>query len=329
MPPRQKTFLESMPTAALITLALVLLLTAGCDPEQAPEGGPSELCPDGHARGPATLRLQRIAPFTPSPEGVAVCPGGDIFVTVDGPDEIRRVPLDGSPSSLVAKLPGVQPAGLTCDERGRLFVAGFSNRDGTPSPPMLMVPKTGGDVVRLPAPEGGQGVFGLNGIVAVPGVGIIASDTGGGQLLLAQQRPGGSFVTQVIANDLLGANGLAYDPRTRRLHVVISFLPARVISFQLGANGSLSGRRTEFSAGLLTLLDGVAVDETGELYVADYLGGQILHGRDGEPLAKLSSPASFAFRGGSLLTTSYLLGNPRGEGGLYRLAVGRCGAYAD
>jgi SMP-30/Gluconolactonase/LRE-like region len=284
----------------------------------------SDCCPDGWPRGAASLALTRIAAFTPSPEGVAVCPDGEVFVSVDGPDEIRRVPLDAGAPQLYASLAGIQPAGITCDERGRLFVAGFARRNGSPAPPILMVAGPGAAAVQLPPPAGGPEVVALNGITAVPGAGVFASDTAG-VLIRARERTDGSFETSVAAEDLLGANGLTFDPASRKLYVVISFLPPGVVSFQVAADGTLSGRKQETSGDLLTLYDGVAVDAAGELYVADYLGGAVLRVRDERPLAQLSNPASFAFRGGSLLVTSYHLNDPRTEGGLYALQLGVCG----
>ena len=92
-------------------------------------GDPVELCTDGAPRGEASLELSRVAALTPSPEGVAVCPNGEVFVTVDGLDELWRIPLDGAPPEPYASIAGVQPASIACDSRGRLFVAGYSRRE--------------------------------------------------------------------------------------------------------------------------------------------------------------------------------------------------------
>jgi sugar lactone lactonase YvrE len=286
----------------------------------------ADLCPDGFARGDASLALTRVAPFAPSPEGVTVCPSGDVFVTVDGPDEIRRVPLDGGAPELYASLSGIQPAGIDCDERGRLFVAGFSRRDGGENPPILLVTAKGAAAVPLPAPDK-TAVGGLNGIAVVTGVGVFASDTANGNLLRARELPDGGFETTIVASDLLGANGLMYDAKTRKLYLVVSFLPARVLSFVVGSDGALGDPKEEVSGSLLTFFDGVAVDAVGTLYIADYAsGGAVLRGGDQVALASLSDPASLAFRGGTLFVTSYHLGSPETEGGLYALQVGVCGA---
>jgi hypothetical protein len=284
-----------------------------------------ELCPDGFARGDASLALTRVAPFAPSPEGVTVCANGEVFVAVDGTDEIRRVPLDGGAPELYASLTGFQPAGMDCDERGRLFVASYSRRDGSPNPPILMVAAKGASAVSLPAP-GDAGVGALNGIEAVEGVGVFASDTTNGTLLRARELPDGGFETTVAAKDLSAANGLMYAASTRRLYLTANLLPPSVFSFAVGSDGALTDRREEATGSLLSpLYDGVAVDAAGTLYVADYLGGAVLRARDRVAIAKLSDPASFAFRGGTLLITSYHLGDAKAEGGLYALSLGVCG----
>jgi sugar lactone lactonase YvrE len=290
----------------------------------APTSPGDELCPDGFQRGDASLALTRIAAFTPSPEGVTVCPGGEVFVTVDGPDEIRRVPFDGGAPQLYASLAGIQPAGIDCDERGRLFVAGFSRRDGSPDPPILMVTGQGAAPIALPLPRG-TSVNGLNGIVVVKGAGVFASDTGGGTVLRARELPDGGFETTVAAGDVLGANGLMYEPRARSLYLVTSFLPTRVLSFQVAPDGSLGTPKEEASGGLLGFYDGVAVDAAGTLYVAEYQAGTVRRTRDQKVVATLVDPASFAFRGGSLLVTSYHLNDTQSEGGLYALQLGVCG----
>jgi hypothetical protein len=247
-----------------------------------------------------------------------------VFVTVDGPDEVRRVPLDGGAPQLYASLPGIQPAGIDCDERGRLFVAGLSRRDGSPNPPMLMVTGQGAAPVALPLPSG-TSVNGFNGIAVVKGVGIFASDTGGGTVLRARELPDGGFETTVAASDVLGANGLMYEPRTRELYLVTSFLPTRVLSFQVAADGALSARKEEVSGGLFGLYDGVAIDAAGTLYIAEYETGVVRRTRDQAAVATLQHPASFAFRGGSLLVTSYHLNDTQSQGGLYALQLGVCG----
>lgn len=284
----------------------------------------SGLCPDGFPKGDASLTLTRIATFTPSPEGVTTCPNGDVFVTVDGPDEIQRVPLDGGTPQRYASLRGFQPAGIDCDERGRLFVAGFSRRDGSPNPPILMVEGPGATPVSLPLPPN-TSVNGLNGIAVVKGAGVFASDTGGGVLLRARELPDGGFETTVAANDVLGANGLMYAPRTRSLYLVTSFLPTRVLSFPVGADGTLGQPKEEAYGGLLRFYDGVAVDAAGTLYVADYQQRAVRRARDQSLVATLEHPASFAFRGGSLLVTSYHLNDVTAEGGLYAVQLGSCG----
>ena len=67
------------------------------------------------------------------------------------------------------------------------------------------------------------------------------------------------------------------------------------------------------------------------MYVADYLGGGVIRAKDGmrvTPAAGggLANPASFDFRGGTLLITDYHVMAPEQAGGLYALDLGICGA---
>jgi hypothetical protein len=75
-----------------------------------------------------------------------------------------------------------------------------------------------------------------------------------------------------------------------------------------------------------TFLDGIAVDENGGLYVANYTGGTILKLPDAVEVARTTNPASLAFRGTTLLFTDYRLTDPSAEGGLHAIDLGICGA---
>lgn|GEM_PF-5515169 len=70
--------------------------------------------------------------------------------------------------------------------------------------------------------------------------------------------------------------------------------------------------------------DGLAVDEAGTVYVADYSAGTLVRLSDDEIIATLPTPASLAFRGGTLFVTDYRLNQPDAEGGLYSIELGLC-----
>jgi sugar lactone lactonase YvrE len=284
-------------------------------------------CSDGFPRGTANSETRLVAHFTPSPEGVSVCPDGDLVVALDGNGELWRIPAAFGEPVRWGSVGDRQPAGVSCDERGRVFVAIYAVRgEGLPKLPTLaLVTSAGVEPVLLPAPAGAAALSGLNGVVAVRGVGVYASDTGSQRIVLWREDPSGVFSAKVVADDVPMPNGLAYAPRTRTLYVATS-LDQRVLSFAVAADGTL-GPEAEALRGpdLLGFFDGVAVDGMDQLYAASFLSGRVLRGPTAQPVATVPSPASLAFRGGTLFITDYKFGAPESEGGLYAVDLGVCG----
>jgi sugar lactone lactonase YvrE len=298
----------------------------GCN-ETGPGPKPcKDCCADGFARGSAHPQTRLVASFTPSPEGVTVCPDGDAYVMLDGSGEIWRVPFDGNGPERWASVGGRQAAGLACDEHGRLFAAAFAIRnDPSASVSVVLIEARDSRPRQLPPPSDGTTLNGLNGIVAIPGLGVYASDTLGGLVVRVRETAPDTFETTVLARDVDGANGLAYDSAHRKLYVVGSLVPG-VFAFDVATDGTLGTRTAVPIANALTFPDGVAVDETGTVYVAYYFSGSVVRASDGANVAELSNPASLAFRGGTLLITDYKLADPTAAGGLYALGLGVCGA---
>jgi len=290
----------------------------------AADGGVDELCLDGFARGKAGETSRKIASMTPSPEGVTVCPDGDVFVARDPSGEVWRVGLDGQ-QELWSALGDRRPAGITCDDRGRLFVATFATKSGqSASLGPVMVAARGASPLELPQPTAAKPISGLNGIVAVPGVGVYATDTSNNNIVLWRETADGVFMARVVATDVALANGLAYAPSTRALYVNASG-SWQLLQFTIGTEGALSGRR-DVPVPFMFFMDGVAVDEKGDLYVADWLGGSVTRVSTRRSVLRVANPASLAFRGGSLLVTDYKLGDDRAQGALYAIDLGVCGA---
>ena len=293
------------------------------DAGSAAEGG-SELCPDGFPRGEPALRPRKIASMTPSPEGVTVCPNGDVFVARDPSGEVWRVGLDGQ-QALWASLGDRRPAGISCDERGRLFVATFTTKSGRQaSLGPVMISGQGSPALELPQPTAAEPLSGLNGIVAVPGIGVYASDTSNNNIVLWRESPDGTFSARVVASDIALANGLAYAPSTRALYVNASG-SWQLLQYTVGEDGALSGRR-DLPVPFMLFMDGVAVDEKGDLYVADWLGGSVMRVSTRRSVLRIANPASLAFRGGTLFVTDYKLGDAQAEGALHAIDLGVCGA---
>jgi sugar lactone lactonase YvrE len=238
---------------------------------------------------------------------------------------VWHVQLDGQ-QELWATLGDRRPAGITCDDRGRLFVATFSTKSGAQaSLGPVLITEQGAAPIELPQPTAAKPISGLNGIVAVPGVGVYASDTSNGTIVLWQETAEGVFAASVVASDVAFANGLAYAPSTRALYVNASG-SWQLLQFTVGADGALGDRR-DVPVPFMLFMDGVAVDEQGDLYVADWLGGYVVRLSTRRSVLRIANPASLAFRGGTLLATDYKLGDAEAEGGLYALDLGVCGAF--
>jgi sugar lactone lactonase YvrE len=244
----------------------------------------------------------------------------------DASAEIWRVPFDGSESERWASVGGRQAAGLACDEHGRLFVAVFAIRDElSASVSVVLVEGQGSPPRELPAPSDGTALNGLNGIAAIPELGVYATDTLGGFVLRIRETAPDTFETTIVARGVDGANGLAYDSLRRKLYVVGSLVPG-VFAFDVAGDGSLGTRTTVPIANAMEFPDGVAVDEKSNVYVSYYFSGTVIRVGDGVSIAQVANPASLAFRGGTLLITDYKLADPTAPGGLYAADLGVCGA---
>ncbi len=304
---------------------------ADSDADRDAERDPS-LCPDGFPRGAGSSGLSEVASLSPSPEGVTVCPDGDAYVSLAAAHQIWRVPGDGTEPTLHTTLGDRMPAGLTCDEAGRIFVADFGLDESSPAAACLRVDFGGHEGLVLPNTVGGEPLADPNGIIYLPGMGVYMSDSANGWIVrFVEEAPDTYSATLVASGPALrglvaGSNGLAFHADVGKLYVAISFPPS-VQSFVVARDGSLSAATEEWIPPLgsrLQPLDGVAVDETGELYVAKYFNHEVVRTSDHTTVAAFTNPASLAWRGGTLLITSYVMGVDA-IGGLHALDLGVCG----
>jgi sugar lactone lactonase YvrE len=311
---------------ALLLAGLCAGLAAGCG------GGGGGTCPDGFPRGSGKLTVTEVAAFTPAPEGVAVCPGGDVFLALTESGEIWRLPVDGADPVLHTTLGGRRPGGLACDAEGRLYVADFGG--GTELPACVRLDGATPTALVLPTDVGGTTIEHPNGVVVVPGAGVYLSDSGRGEIIRFVEESADVYSATLVASGadlaaagiLPGANGLAYDATSSTLWVAVT-AQSLVLGYDLLADGTLAAtprERYDDTAGV-SLPDGVAVDEEGTVWVANALGGEILRiaGGGGTVAANVASPASFAFRGGTLFVTSFALGATT-SGALSTVDVGAC-----
>lgn len=290
-----------------------------------------DCCADGFERGTASTKARLVAKLTNSPEGVTVCPNGDVFVALLGllADyvEIARVPLDGSEPEIWVRYTGRLFAGLSCDRKGRIFAAGL---DTTDSAYAVMVTAKGDPGTPLPIPSGDAQLVAGNGIVAIDrpeGLLLYVSDNVTNLIALWKERPDGQFDASIAATDVVGANGLSYDSKTNTL-LVGGSQENNVLSFEIAQDGSLGAPQVAWTRSELGYVDGITIDENGVVYVASWTTGEIVRTSDDRVLTTdVINPASLAFRGGTLLITDFKI-LAEVEGGLYAIDLGVCGALA-
>jgi sugar lactone lactonase YvrE len=297
------------------------------DDDAGPAAPPAcaDCCPDRQPRTVPGVNTQLLLPFRPSALDVAVCPSGDAFVTLDGPDEIWRVPVTGAPA-LYASVSGVQPAGIACDDRGRLYVATLALRTGSSyeRQGLLLIDAPGATPVLLPKP-GGVDLITPNSVAFVRGEGVFFTDSAAGLVVRTRELASGKFTSDVVAEDQYWIDGIAFDPRLSKLYISNS-LTLQVSSLILSEDGTLSAPKLEWSVDRGAWIEGLAVDETGSVYVASSQTGQVLRLPGQAVVTRLNSPSGLAFRGGALLVTDYLATQLSLDGGLYQVALGLCGA---
>ena len=80
-----------------------------------------------------------------------------------------------------------------------------------------------------------------NGVLAIPGLGVYATDSGAGWVVRLSESSGGELSAEIVARAIPIANGLAYDAAQRTLYVASS-LGMAVFSFSVAADGTLSNR---------------------------------------------------------------------------------------
>ncbi|NUO49079.1 MAG: hypothetical protein HOV80_09510 [Polyangiaceae bacterium] len=273
-------------------------------------------CPDGFPRGKKSdLRL--VEEFSPGLEGVAVCPNGDVFVSQPETGAIFRVPLDGAPAELWTTLAGHQPLGMDCASDGALYVADFGSEDAT----VFRVAAKNDPGTPLPNIAGDGGYKAMNGVAVVDGVGIYATDRSNtihGRIVLFAETSPNVFEASVARGGLPFPNDVTFNPSTGTLDLTLT-INSQVLSYPVADDGAL-GSQSVTSSGILVLdaLDGLAVAEDGDRYLAQYLRGKVRRSSDSHAVASMTEPKSLAFRGGTLFITA--------KKGLYAVDLAVCGA---
>jgi sugar lactone lactonase YvrE len=239
--------------------------------------------------------------------------------------EIARVPLDGSEPEIWVSYTGRLFGGLTCDRKNRIFAAGIDFNNPTY---VVMVTAKDDPGTPLPVPSGNTQLLMGNGIVAIDrpeGLLVYVSDNSTNLIGLWKELPDGQFEATIAATNVVGANGLAYDPKTNKLYAGGS-QANNVSSFEIAQDGSLGAPQVVWTRSEAGYVDGISIDENGVIYVASWTTGEVIRTSDEKVITtEIVNPTSFAFRGGTMLITDFkiLAGI---EGGLYTVDLGVCGA---
>jgi sugar lactone lactonase YvrE len=245
--------------------------------------------------------------------------------------------LDGGVPTRFATLPGRSLESIACDRDGRIFVADISAmfdllalREPRLPPAVLMLDAHGKQLAALTLPDAGVQLTGFNGLIELPGRGLYATDMLAGLIVRFREVDSGKFEASIVARQVAGANGLAYDHARSLLYLAQTGLfgaADQVAELDMRADGTLGSPRVMWTRSQLDGVDGLALDEHGSLYRANQLAGTVTRMPDETIVARVPNPASLAFRGGTLFITDFKMLGPLqngGQGGVYAVDLGVC-----
>ncbi|MFZ4735965.1 MAG: SMP-30/gluconolactonase/LRE family protein [Bradymonadia bacterium] len=280
-----------------------------------------ETCWDDLAPGTAVIFAEGFDAFA---EGISFGPNGGLYVSVPGENSVVRVMPDGThiPFAEVPDALGMAPL-----LDGRLVVAQIG---------ASIVPEDIDGGVWIVDAAGlttsiATGIASPNFVVVLPNGDLLVSDDFDTRIWRVTLEG----EVSVAIPDFPSPNGMALDPLKQRLYVVSTFSPnGDVAAYDLGPDALpvVESRRTLHQLGPGRTLDGLAVDQYDQLYVAANLRGQILRLKSdgtGMPIVvadDLITPASLAFgRAPDFDPCSLYVTELRGTR-LWRIAVGAEGA---
>jgi gluconolactonase len=277
-----------------VSLLFALTLAAcGESSMSAPAGTPTPAVVCASDPAPGTVRV--FAPNVGASEGIAFLNG---MLYIAGGDGIRVLSPAGT-ATMLARVPAT--VGMVA-WNGALYAA--SSSDGTAAS-TFCAPSNHGVVWKITA-DGQSSVFARgfispNFIVVTPWNTLLVSDDCPRNTTIYEVDAAGN--TTVWNTTVTSANGMAFDATFSSLFVATTFV-SRPPLYEIAVNA-------DYSAGAATAIhtydmgttpDGVAVDQTGNLYVALNLAGRIdkvaADGTDSPFATGLTTPASLAFGNG-------------------------------
>ncbi len=237
-------------------------------------------------------------------EGPIATPDGSFIFTEQTANVLTKIADNGTRTPYLENTNGAN--GVTFDSKGRLIAT-------QPDRAEIAVLAPGPRTV-LASEYNGQKLSRPNDLIADRKGGIYFTDPGAnppagqpaGPTAVYYIRPNGSLLR--IATDIARPNGIILSPDERVLYVA-NTLGDAVIAFDVAADGSVSNRRdfakldgvTPTPTGVRSGADGLAVDETGRLYVATQIGVQVFTPQGRHlgtiPVGITGGPQNIAFAG--------------------------------
>jgi gluconolactonase len=282
-----------------------VLINAQQQPAAAPPAPPTEtIAPDipGVVRG--GTKVEVIAQGLRGTEGPIAAPDGTLLFTEQNASVITRIDATGARTPFLENTNGAN--GVTFDPKGRLVATQPDRAEIaviSPGPRMVLASEYNGQKLQRP-----------NDIIADRKGGYYFTDPGAnppagqapGPTAVYYIRPNGTLLR--IADDIARPNGIILSADERVLYVA-NTLGDAVIAFDVTDDGSVRNRRdfarlqgvTKTETGVRSGADGLAVDNTGRLYVATQIGVQVFtpEGRHlgTIPIGIANGPQNIAFAG--------------------------------
>jgi gluconolactonase len=202
------------------------------------------------------------------PEGVMALDDGSLYAA-DGRGRCARIEKDGR-TSFFGNVGGL-PNGLCVDRSGNCIIANIGNGE------VQSLNPDGSHVVLMTEAEGKK-MYSPNFPFMDSRERIWVSNSTGRQDLraaLQSPAPDGCVVlieggnTRIVAKGICFSNGIALDSKEEYLYVAETMMK-RILRYQIHPDGALAGPEVYGppSLGSLGYPDGIAFDETGNLWVA-------------------------------------------------------------